>query len=511
MSNQPEASLRESLARLERAPLSSVLAKLGNFLGRGGIQAYIVGGLVRDILLGQETADIDLTVAGDALDAARRAAAALGGSYVLLDDQNRIARVVLPDQSAPSVRKQWEVDFSTLEDSIDDDLARRDFTINAMAIDLAGFLRGPDFTRLIDPMGGWHDLHHGRLRAVSETIFVADAARLLRAVRLSAELGFTIDETTETLIQGDARLIAGIAGERVRDELLGMLATSRAGQSLFLLDRLDLLPAIFPELDAARGVEQPIEHFWDVFEHSLRTVMALDFLLRQGTWDYEGEAVLSVVPWSETLARHFTGEVSGGGSRRAIVKLAALFHDIGKPQTKTTEPGGRARFLGHAQTGAAIATAILQRLRFSGKEIKLVETEILHHLRPTQMTQPDSTAPTRRAMYRYFRDTGDAGIDILFLSLADHLATRGPNINLTYWREHAQVVEYVLSQQFTQKDIVSPSRLLDGHDLISIFALSPGPKIGELLEAVREAQAAGELTTREEAVEYIRQLLTSAQ
>jgi poly(A) polymerase len=193
-----------------------------------------------------------------------------------------------------------------------------------------------------------------------------------------------------------------------------------------------------------------------------------------------------------------------------MLKLAALLHDIGKPLTKSIEADGRTRFLGHALEGAAMATERLEVLRFSNKETKLIETEILHHLRPMQLSQEG--LPTKRAIYRYFRDTGDAGIDILFLSLADHLATRGPNLDMAGWREHTKLTEYLLNQRLQEENITRPVKLVDGSDLINIFGLSPGPKIREILEAVREAQAAGEINSREEALAYISShLLTRAE
>jgi hypothetical protein len=149
----------------------------------------------------------------------------------------------------------------------------------------------------------------------------------------------------------------------------------------------------------------------------------------------------------------------------------------------------------------------MQRLRFTGKEIRLVEIMVLHHLRPTQMSQAE--LPTRRALYRFFRDTEDAGIDILFLNLADHLATRGPDLDRAGWQEHARMVEYVLEKRFEEESAVIPPKLVDGNDLITIFGLQPGPRIGEILEVVREAQAAGEITTREEALACIRTLMAS--
>jgi poly(A) polymerase len=478
------------------------LTMVSNFLTEHSIKSYLVGGVLRDVLLERDTADIDIAVKGDALEIAHQVAAALGGKYVLLDEINKVGRVILVNEE-----ERLELDFSTLRGNIEQDLAQRDFTIDAMAVDLSQLGKEPIDVKLIDPFDGWNDLGQGVIRVVAETAFESDAVRLLRAVRLAAELGFTIDNETETLIQRYCHLIASVAGERLRDELLRLLAVSQTRRFLYYLDELGLVTAIIPELAQAKGVKQPKEHFWNVFEHSIETVDTVDFLLREGAWEYAGDQVLAVAPWSAKLAQHFDSEVSSGSTRRLLLKLAALLHDIAKPQTKTIEANGRIRFLGHAQQGAAMAVNILERLRFSTKEVKLVETMVRHHLRPGQISH--NGLPTRRAIYRYFRDTGEAGIDILFLSLADHLATRGPHLEPAQWQEHTQTVEYVLQQRFQEESLVSPPKLIDGHDLINIFGLSPGPRIGELLEAVREAQAAGELATREEALSYMREHLLS--
>jgi poly(A) polymerase len=400
---------------------------------------------------------------------------------------------------------QLTFDFSAFDGGIEQDLGRRDFTIDAMAVELNQLVDNLPGVKLIDPFGGWDDLRNGIIRVVAETVFASDAVRLLRGVRLAAELGFRIDEATETLIKRDAYLVNGVAGERIREELLRLLARPGAGRSLDYLDKLGLLTSLFPELLAAKGVEQPKEHFWDVFTHLLRTVEAVEFLLRQGTWEYDGESALAAVPWSPELAEHFSTEVSHGSTRRSLLKLAGLLHDVSKPETKTIEAGGRMRFLGHGKGGATVAARILERLRFSSREIKLIETEVMHHLRPGQMSQDE--LPTRRAIYRYFRDTGDAGVDILYLSLADHLATRGPDLDLENWRQHGELVAYVLSRRFREE--VRPLRLIDGNDLINVFGLSPGPEIGRILEVVKEAQASGEITAREEALNLAGRLLTS--
>ncbi len=493
-----------------------LLTKVDNFLTEQGIKAYLVGGFVRDLLLGRDTADIDITVAADALEIAPKLAAAVSGKYVPLDEVNRIGRVVLTNEGVASTGGRRELDLSTLKGSIEQDLAQRDFTVDAMAVDLGEIVEAciplssgsqKRDVQFIDPFGGWSDLKKGVIRTVSNAVFESDAARLLRAVRLAAELDFSIDKETEALIRHYCHLVAGVASERVREELLRLLAIPRAGRLLSYLDELGLVTAIIPELNQTKGIKQPREHFWDVFDHSIQTAIAVDFLLRQGAWGYADKEVLAATPWSSVLTQHFDREVSHGSTRRLLLKLAALLHDVAKPRTKATEESGRVRFLGHAKEGAAIAVNILERLRFSNKEVRLVEIMVRYHLRPGQMSHDGF--PSRRAIYRYFRDTEEAGIDTLFLSLADHLATRGPDLDLARWQEHAQMVEYVLAHRFQEETLVAPPKLIDGHDLISVFGMSPGPKIGEFLEAVREAQAAGELATRQEALSYIDRLLTS--
>jgi poly(A) polymerase len=481
----------------------SILNAVSDFLG-GRVKAYLVGGFIRDTLLEMATADIDIALNANALEIAPKIADALGGKFVLLDKQNHVGRVIVADKKAPSGGR-WQLDFTTFDDSIEKDLSRRDFTIDAIALDLER-VGEKDFA-LIDPFDGLSDLKDKIIRAVSQTVFEDDAVRLLRAVRLAAELGFSLNEKTEALVKSQCHLIADVAGERLREELVRLLAVANPEEFLFHLDELGLITTLFPELAKAKGVEQPREHSWNVFVHSLQTVIAADFILRQGSWPHASDEALAAVPWSDELAEHFAQEVGGGSRRRALLKLAALLHDIAKPGTKAVGEDGRTHFLGHDKLGATEAADILARLRFSGKEVKLVETVIKYHMRPGQMSQQG--LPTPRAIYRYFRDCGEAGIDILFLSLADHLATRGPNLDMAGWREHTRMVAYVLDKHFEQRKRVEPVRLVDGNDLINIFGLSPGPAIGEILEAVREAQASGELADRQEALDFVRQRLAT--
>ncbi|MFC2070753.1 CCA tRNA nucleotidyltransferase [Chloroflexota bacterium] len=513
MDNQ-EGSFRSLIGQKFRLLLNNLY---NSFSGRD-IEAYIVGGFIRDSLLGRDTADIDIVVSSDALEVASEVADILGGKYIPLDVENRIGRVVIKDREEPSTKNQLVLDFTTLKGDIEQDLACRDFTIDAMAVHLKDTYNGTIDDKsetitnsktddIIDPFGGRDDLQRGMIRVINGTAFSSDAVRLLRAVRLAAELEFSIDKETEALIREYSDLITGVAGERVREELLRLLAVHNAGEYIVCLDELGLLVYLFPELEAAKGVEQPREHFWDVYKHSLKTVSAVDYLLGQGTWEYADEKVLASVPWSSELAEHLKKEVSNGSTRKSMLRLAALLHDICKPRTKALD-NGRVRFLRHGSEGAVVAAGILEKLRFSSKEIKLVATEIEYHLRPTQMSQEG--LPTRRAIYRYFRDTGEAGFDILFLSLADHLATRGPNLDLVGWQEHTRLVDYVIGKYFEQKNVVQSPKTVDGYDIINIFGVSPGPGVGEVLEAVREAQAAGEVSTREEAMTFIKKFLASS-
>jgi poly(A) polymerase len=326
----------------------------------------------------------------------------------------------------------------------------------------------------------------------------------MRAVRLSAELGFKPDAATETRIIRDSHLINRAAGERVREELLSLFRLSGSDEHLDYMYKTGLLPALIPELEASVGLVQPTEHAWDVFHHSLKSIAALDFILRRGHWPYAGASVLDDIPWNEQLEAYFASPVSHGSTRREIIKMAALLHDIAKPQTRTLTDSGRIRFFGHPQQGAPLAASILRRLRFSQREVRMAEIIVGQHLRPVQLGTGDQ--PTPRAAYRYYRDLEEAAVDTLYFSLADHLAARGPELDLTNWRWHANMVACLLAAGETRQDIVAPVKLVDGHDLCKL-GLNAGPRTGQILETIREAQAAGEVTSREGALELANMLI----
>ena len=475
----------------------ALLATSRELLGEN--EGYLVGGTVRDALLGRPLADLDLAVGGDAPAFARALADHLGGHYVLLDAERGTARVAL-DEGPVRV-----IDVAHLRGDIANDLSLRDFTIDAIATRIDA----PDV--LCDPCGGARDLAQRTVRLVSEQALIDDPLRLLRAVRLAVQLDFTIAPDTANALRRHASEIDRAAAERQRDELSRCFATPRAAQALRLLDGVGLLDRLLPEVTAGRGVEQPKEHHWDVFDHAIETVAALDWMLADGPPQAGREAAMWRALWDGLavepgLRDHLAGETVEGRTHAALLKTAGLLHDVAKPETRAPDETGRIRFFGHAERGAETARRVLARLRFGRREVDLVATMVEEHLRPTQLGATDSEPPTRRALFRFFRDTGEAAEGVLLLSLADALAARGPDMPIERWRGHVTYVAHVLARRREDETIARPERLLTGEDVMAALEISPGPEIGRLLAALEEAHASGEVVTREDALAFVQHL-----
>jgi len=444
----------------------NTLALVISFIADKNVDAYFVGGLVRDELLGRAMRDIDLAVDGDAAELARAFADSACGAYYLMDAENNVARVILGDTY---------VDFAQLRGSLRDDLSTRDFTINAMARQLGSH-------ELTDPFHGQKHLQAKQVCAVADEIFQHDPVRLLRAVRIAAELNFTIGGHTEKLIRRDARLLAFASMERARDELCKILALPDPVTALRQMDDLGLLSALLPEVTALKGVTQSPPHQYDAFEHTLRVVQALEQIQARGY----GEAANSA--FSAELQTHFARKVSADRERGVILRLAALLHDVGKATTRSVDAAG----------------VILRRLRFSNDEIEIVARVVLHHLRPAQLAS--QARVSNRAVYRFFRDAGDAGIDTCVLALADWRG-KAPQIDAPLEAQQRATNALLLDRYFhASETVIAPPALIDGHTLIEKLQIEPGPRIGELLEGIREAQAAGKVMTREDALTLARKL-----
>ncbi len=476
-------------------PDSSLIDAVEQLCAERGIRAWLVGGAVRDALSARTIHDWDFAVEREAIPLGRALADRLEADVYVLDRELDIARVLVGDDV---------IDLARAHDGIERDLAERDFTINALAIDLAQ----PD--GVIDLFGGVSDLEDGIIRAIREASLIDDPVRMLRAVRQSASLSLAIDPQTAEWIKAHAALVTNSSLERIRDELNKTLQAPHAADSVSLWEAFGLLPHVLPEVAALKGVTQSLPHHWDVYEHARRVVDALELL---GTrWlgfaqADEGALMQPVIPdfvwdslflnlsdYTDALRAHLSE-----GARWLLLKWTALLHDIGKPPTRTVEDGtpGRTRFFGHEDLGATMAEERLRTLRFSNDEIVRVTGIIREHMRPHWLAE----APlTRRAIYRFFRQTGDYGVDILLLSMADHLATHGPDVDRERWVARLDLISRMFDAYFGQHEqVVAPPPLVNGNDIMRELGLAPGKQVGVILEAIREAQAAGEIATGEEA------------
>ncbi len=472
------------------------------------VEVYLVGGAVRDLILQRPTHDLDFVVPQDALGTARRVADRLGGAYYPLTEDPPTGRVVLIGDSD---QDRLDLDFAQYRGpDLESDLRGRDFTINAIAMSLSG----PG--EIIDPLGGGRDLRDQVLRACDPTAIKADPLRAVRAVRMATTFDLRILPETRDLIRASVSNIAAVSPERVRDEFFRILESPRAAGAVQILDTLGILEIIFPELVALKGVPQSPPHIGDVWSHTMRTLTKLDGLLQIlgpiHDPDEAGDLMMGLAAgkigrYRQQIDQHLAEEPTNARTVRQLLSLAALVHDVGKPATQTIDPDGRIRFLKHQQVGEEMAGKIGARLKLSNHEDRRLRTIVSHHMRPLLLAQ-SGEPPSRRATYRFFRDTGPVGVDIVLLSLADTLATYGPTLPQEVWIDHLNVSRTLLEAWWEKKEEqVLPPPLVRGEDLMQGLGMAQGPKIGEVLERVREAQAVGEITTRDEALEFARQVL----
>jgi putative nucleotidyltransferase with HDIG domain len=474
------AELRLSALPRPQAALLRVAAALA---GDGG-RTVVVGGLVRDAVLGRAPADADLAVPAGALDLARRCAARVGGTCVVLDDERGTARVVADGLTLDVA------DFRA--PTLEGDLAGRDFTVNALAVRLAPLVdRGR--AAILDPTGGLADLRARRLRPAGPGVLEDDPLRALRAVRLEAVLGLRLTAAGARAVRAAAPRLARVAAERIRDELLALLALPASARALRRADRLGLLGVVLPEIEPMRATRQPPPHRFVVLEHSLRAVDGCDRLLPR---------LHTLEPYGEELTAHLAEPLGGGVTRATTLRLAALLHDVSKPETRR-RIGGRVRFFEHDVLGAARARAVGERLRLPARAVAVVERLVRHHLRPMHLASAESITP--RARYRFYRDLGEDTRDLLLLVLVDAAAVTGVS-PVTAWRRSA-VVRELMRGWAEQRQAAAAPPLVRGHDVMARFRLEPGPRVGWLLAQAREAQDLGRVRTREEALAYLDSLV----
>jgi tRNA nucleotidyltransferase/poly(A) polymerase len=455
----------------EAAMSPELIQELAGLAHEAGARVYLVGGYVRDRLLGREPVDLDLLVEGDP-----------ARFLTALSQRAAFEPVVFSRKEPVTYRvalKDWLVDVSGFPaGSLEAELRRRDMTLNALAVPL----EHPDAPP-VDPAGGVRDIRDRRIRHVSEQGLREDPLRLLRAVRLAVVLeDFTLDDSLRRAIAALAPRIREAPAERVLAELEVILASPRAGQGVRLMHDVGLLFHVFPELAALEGLRQNRWHSHDALEHTLRAVQEADGL--------QGDP--SAVP--------------GSGPPEAeeweILKWAALWHDAGKPATATRSEDGEVHFHGHENVSATLAAGALARLRVSGRRAERVVALVANHLRLTLLAAGDE--PADRALRRLIHQVKYDIPLLCLLAIADRRAGGGPDAERRLAALLALIDRVLKLFQAESDRLITPQALLSGHDVMAILQIGPGPRVGTVLRWLTRLQVEGRLKDRDEAVELLR-------
>jgi poly(A) polymerase len=447
--------------------------------------AWVVGGTVRDALLDRPLRDVDVAVEGDPEPPARELARAVGGPVFALSEVFGAWRVI-------DRRRELVFDLSPLQgETIEADLARRDFTINAMAVPLAG-------GELVDPHGGRADADARVLRVLGPGAYRDDPLRPLRLARFVAELGFASDPETERLTGDAAANVTEASPERVFAELRRLVLAEGVLEGLGLADRLGLLAAVLPELTALHGVEQSHFHHLDVYDHTME-VLAQQVALESHLEEVFGELAPRV---EAVLAEPLADELT----RRQALRFGALLHDIGKPRTRGTRPDGRVTFIGHDALGQEMVHSLFRRLRASERLGRFVGSLTRHHLVLGFLVHERPLPP--ETVYRYLKTTSPVEVEVTLLSCADRLATRGRKAEPAI-AAHLDLARELMARALDWRASGPPRPPVRGDELADELGVERGPELGRLLSELERAAFTGEATTREQALELARRLRQS--
>ncbi len=460
----------------------NVLNPVYDFAKSKKLKLYLVGGALRDLILGRfrDNPDFDFCLKSGALRFGAQLAARLKCAFVVLDQKNAAARLV-----KKIGQKIYTFDFTDFRAaSLEKDLRHRDFTINSMALSLGDVFSQQDLESLIiDPYGGRADLQARIIKITGPGSFREDALRILRAFSFSCLLGFSLDPETLVSAKKEKHRISSVSKERVREELFKILDSTSAYACLVNLDKLKILEIIFPEIKPMRRIGQGPYHHLDVWQHSLET-------LRQF------EIIIQGIKENSPTETYLQEKIAGLRKRSSLLKLACILHDIGKPAALRREQT-KVIFHGHERIGLGLTRLISRRLKLANQEARILEKIVLWHLRPGYLAL--NVQPTARAIYRYFRDTGNEALAVLLLSLADQRATLGPLATADSRLRHEKTVKLLMRKLFKQQDEKKLVRFLNGNDLMARFKLPASPLIGELLAELQEAQAIGKIKNKKEA------------
>ncbi len=450
--------------------------------------AFVVGGAVRDRLLSRPYTDIDVIVPEDPTTIAQKIATGTGGTAFALDEERGIQRITMTDGSTLDIARQQG-------GSLEKDLDRRDFTINALAVP-TGLWDTPGWrAAIIDRHDGQKHLRQKQIIAVSKTIWKDDPLRLLRAFRVAAEIGFAVPKETLAQIRLHKSKIKKPAPERKRDEMLRLFDTPDSHRLLALMDECGFLDEIFSPAKRLRATA--VKHYGKggVLKHTLDSVRCFEDILRDGTW-FRGLNEKIKVYLDEPIAGH---------SRRAHCKWGLLLHDIGKPDTMSYDDTGRLRFFEHEFVGAKKIPAMAKRLRWSATETSRYASYVRNHMRPGNLASQSRV--TDKAIHRFFRDLGDDAIAMLLISLGDHLTYLTAAQKKKRNSPHEKVTVKMVRRYSTAREKVLPPKILNGHDVMKTLKIKPSPLIGALLKDVQEAQTDGLIKNKTDALAFLQQRL----
>lgn len=450
------------------------------------VDCYLVGGYPRDYLLGRPCNDFDFAVSRKAIEVGRAFANKIKGAFVILDKEHGCARVI--KKTAGGLQTFDFADYRAK--TLKEDLAHRDFTINTLCVSINKLTPGDPLDKVIEDLQKARpDIKKKLVRMTKATAFTEDPLRLLRAFSLQAALAFKIEPKTLTRIKKDKNLLRSVSFERIRDELFKILDTPAAFQNLQAMDKIGLLEKVLPPIAVMYGVKQGGYHHLDVWPHSLETVRQLEKVFEEQKGNPDVNA--------------YVNETFGTRRRLALMKLAALLHDIGKPATRKKEKD-RYSFHGHEHVGRGIVRPLAKELKLSTQERYALEDMVLWHLRPGYLS--NFQKPSERSVFRYFRDAKNEAASILLLSLADQRSTRGPLTTEGDQKHHEKICLGLLGRYFEKKKETPLEKLIDGNDLIKKLKIKPSPLFGKILKAIEEQQTLKKITTREEALQLAKKI-----
>lgn len=441
-------------------------------------EIYLVGGTVRDFYLGNESVDRDIIVMDeDARVFALKLAEFFDATFVPLDEENKIYRLVMSD-------KINYIDITNpIENSLEKDLMRRDLTINAIAVNIRS-------SEIVDISGGVTDIKNGCINYVNELNFVDDPLRLLRVYRFQAMYGFELAPETISAVCRYSDLIHKPAAERINYELMKLFNGEFAHVALENMNKTWILEEIFPIVKELKQVPPNSHHHLDLFHHSIETVKQVQNLYNAS---------------SDEVKEHLNKIEFGGFSRLAHLKLAAFLHDIGKFSTWTIEEG-KHRFIKHDDVGAKMSLKILKDLHFSNKQADYISSMIKYHIYPSHvMTSPQIT---EKIMMRYVRKMDKSSIDAVILAQADRLSARGPEITDEIVERNISSLNMLLRFYLEARETIKPlPKLLTGDEVMTLLNIKPSRKLGEIMNALHEAQISGDVTSKEHAVDFVKKLV----